>query len=678
MLAQVTSTRRRDIEDLRDRVRGSRPAAFPSSRDYPLARLSAIVTQALQEKFARSDLTAEIELISREKFGADVTVKMPMLLKEAGAKEFVRTYIPRAIEALQVEELKKVISEATAKGIYINLTLSDNWLAQAVQGINSLGDRFGENDSAARRTLIIEYSSPNVAKKLHAGHVRSTIIGHVLGNLHQACGALVYRLNHINDFGGFGFMLEGFRRFGDMFPAAMTENDRLLEIYAIRRALERVVASGGGLGGASESDAAVLQRYFPGVDSKDALESAFKGYVEASDARFARLEGGDSEEVELWSKMVDWSLADFRSFYEALDIHIDFTIGESFYFQAGNEVIETALRDGRAFEFTESRLREEIAKIEQAMSAGEITSAVRDRTVEFARKDLGAIVVPLPGNERFVVRRSDGRSIYATRDVGAIKLRRDIFDPSGIYYVVGQEQRVHFARLFQAVEVLGIASRDELDLRHIYFGFYVDEKTGRKLSSRDSVAGVNDLLKMSFEHFWKRSAERGTMTEEELSVAAQQLAVGSLVFNDLKQDMKTTVAMARGDLSPTLTAFEKSGGPYVVYTACRARAILRKWGKPVPSLVDLTHFEVSDQEAQLILRLQELPSKITRATGEDSPAILVRYLLDLAALYNSYYTTSPVLAGEAANEFRLMITRAVQYTLVNGLRLCHVECPPKI
>jgi arginyl-tRNA synthetase len=637
-----------------------------------------MVTQALREKFERPDLTAEIDLISREKFGADVTVKLPALLKEAGAKEFVKTYIPLAVEALQSEELKTWVSETAAKGIYINLTLADDWLAQAVQEINSLGDRFGENDSAVGQTLVIDYSSPNVAKKLHAGHIRSTIIGHVLGNLHEACGSLVYRLNHINDFGGFGFMLEGYRRFGETFPATMTENERLLEIYAIRRSLERVVNSGEGLDGASESDVATIRRYFPGVDGRESLESAFRSYVEASDARFARLEDGDPGEVALWSEMVNWSLADFRSFYDALDIHIDFTIGESFYLQAGNEVIESALRAGTAFEFTESHLGDEIARADQAVSAGEMTSAVRDRTVDLARKDLGAVVVPLPGHQRFVVRRSDGRSIYATRDIGAVRIRRDIFDPSSIYYVVGQEQRVHFARLFQAVDVLGIADHGELDLRHIYFGFYVDEKTGRKLSSRDSVAGVNDLLKMSFEHFWKRSAERGTMTDEELSVAAQQLAVGSLVFNDLKQDMKGPVAMARGDLAPTLTAFEKSGGPYVVYTACRARAILRKWNKPVPSLADLTHFEISDQEAQLILKLQELPSKITRTVSEDNPAILLRYLLDLAALYNSYYTTSPVLEGETANGFRLMITQAVQYTLVNGLRLCHVECPAKI
>jgi arginyl-tRNA synthetase len=151
-----------------------------------------------------------------------------------------------------------------------------------------------------------------------------------------------------------------------------------------------------------------------------------------------------------------------------------------------------------------------------------------------------------------------------------------------------------------------------------------------------------------------------------------------VIFNDLKSDMKGTVSIARGELAPTIAAFEKSGGVYVVYAACRARAILRRYNRPLPRAADIAAFDVSDQESLLILRLLEFPEKVARAADEDNPAILVRHLLDMAGIYNSYYAAAPVLHEGGANEFRLLITKAVQDVLIGGLKLLHIECPPKI
>ena len=116
--------------------------------------------------------------------------------------------------------------------MYVNVTLADRWLLDGAQHVADLAAGFGLSDAQAARTFLVDYSSPNVAKVLHAGHIRSTIIGHVLSNLHEGCGALVYRVNHINDFGGFGFTLEGWRRFASHFPEGMKENERLLETTA--------------------------------------------------------------------------------------------------------------------------------------------------------------------------------------------------------------------------------------------------------------------------------------------------------------------------------------------------------------------------------------------------------------------------------------------------------------
>jgi arginyl-tRNA synthetase len=284
----------------------------------------------------------------------------------------------------------------------------------------------------------------------------------------------------------------------------------------------------------------------------------------------------------------------------------------------------------------------------------------------------------LDDGERYVVRRADGRSIYATRDLGAIRLRRQLFDPTDMTYVVGQEQRVHFLRLFQAASALGITKPGEVRFQHIYFGFYVDARTGRKLSSRNTVANVGQLLAASIEYFRVKSAEGGELTPEELDITARQLAVGSLVFNDLKQDVKGSVEIDTAELETTIAGFEKSGGAYLVYTACRSRSILRKYGAEPPRAETITDATIDAQEASLLLKIQEIPERLTSAAEQSNPTFLVRHLLEIASIYNSYYARAQVISNGVADPARLLFTKAVEQSLTNGLRVCHVECPAKI
>jgi arginyl-tRNA synthetase len=676
-LVRHQEVRYREVVGLRDSVLARRAQLpVPALGQYPLSRLRDRLDQVLRAHADGRDVTFEIDVLDRSKFGADFAVRVTGLLGRSGAKDYIAVHVPWIAEALAGAELTDAVAEVATKGIYVNLRMRDRWFLEGVQSIIDLGDLYGQNDTHSDRVQLVDYSSPNVAKMLHAGHFRSTILGHVLSNLYEACGAIVYRVNHINDFGGFGFLLEGLRRFEPYFPDSLEGNERLLETYAIRRALERAMASG--LEGADEQDRETLARYFPEVTSTEALRQASAEFVAAADERFLKLEEGEYDEVTRWREMVEWSLNSFRSFYTALGIGIDFLIGESFYARAGNAVVDRAIEEGRAFELTREQVDEQVATLDREVAAGEITPDARATAVAQLEKDIGAVVVALSGGERLVVRRSDGRSIYATRDLGAIELRREIFDPTDMEYVVGQEQRVHFARLFEAARVLGIATETEPRFKHIYFGFYVDAKTGRKLSSRESVSGVNELLAGAVEHFRAKSAEDEALTGEELDEAAQQLAVGSVIFNDLKRDMKSPIPMAAGDPGPMIVEFERSGGPYVVYAACRARAILRRYGKSLPHLSQAGDPELSDREAQLISRMFALPDVVIRAADEDNPTILVQHLLDTASAYNSYYTSAPVLKGGQATNYRLMITRAVQLVLTNGLRFCHVECPAKI
>jgi arginyl-tRNA synthetase len=678
-LAKRNAIRRREVETFRDRRRAAHQAqSMPRFTDYPLPRLKKRIADALSERWGKGRLEPQLDLIDRETFGGDLALKLPQLLNDGGPKAFIQKHLSWIVPVLEGEAFAGVIAEVRTKGMYINLTLSDPWLLASAQAVADLGARFASSDVQGDRTILVDYSSPNVAKVLHAGHIRSTIIGHVLSNLHEACGALVYRVNHINDFGGFGFTLEGYRRFQDRFPSEMRDYDRLLEVYRIRRTLERLIEDDTPFETMDDSDRALLARYLPEVADRASLKVAYEDFVAASDARFAALEQGDREEVELWERMVYWSLQDFEHFYNSLAIQIDLVLGESFYFQAGDQLIDECLRSGTAIHYTDAEAGADVAKLDAMLARKEITEGERNKRTELIRKDVGAVVIPLGDGERYVVRRADGLSIYATRDLGAIRLRRELFNPTDMTYVVGQEQRVHFSRLFKAADVIGIATPGQVRLQHVYFGFYVDARTGRKLSSRNSVANVNQLLAESIKHFRAKSAERGDMTPEELDITARQLAVGSLVFNDLKQDVKGPVEIDSAALDATIAGFENSGGAYVVYTACRARSILRKYGAEPPRADTTKDAAIDAQEATLLLRIQQIPERLAAAAEQANPTLLVRHLLEIASVYNSYYARVQVITDGVADPVRLLFTKAVEQSLTNGLRVCHVECPEKM
>jgi arginyl-tRNA synthetase len=678
-LNKLNQMRRREVETIVAReLEDYQRALHPSFAGYALAALERRVAEALSAKWQRGTIEVKFELIERARYGGDISLKLPQLLKDGGPKQFIGTHLPWVLELLKGPDFAATFCKVEAKGMYINLTLSDRWLLEGAESVGGLGARFGHNDSQRGQTVVVDYSSPNVAKVLHAGHIRSTIVGHVLCNLLEANGAVVYRVNHINDFGGFGFMLEGYRRFADKFPAGLADNARLLELYRIRRTVECVLEQQKAFDAFDTDEREIVSRYFPQASSLAELTSAFASYVTESDRRFAALEAGAEAEVELWQEMVGWSLAEFGRFYDALNVHFKLVIGESFYYEAGNALVERSLREGKVVQYSAQHAEHDTALLDQRCQAGAITRAERDNGARQISKDVGAVVVPLEGGERFVIRRADGRSIYATRDLGAVQLRREIFAPTDIIYVVGQEQRVHFDRLFKSSYQIGLATPEELRFQHVYFGFYVDARTGKKLSSRESVANVTSMLEESAKYFRARLSERVEQSSEEIANAARQLAVGSIVFNDLKQDIKGAVEIDSTDIRSTIATFEDSGGAYVVYAACRARSILRRLGRAPTPAREIESFSLDDGEVELILKVLQTPQRVALAARNSNPSVLVRHLLEVATMYNSYYARAPVFVDGVGNPARLLITQAVQIALTTGLSLCHVECPEVI
>lgn len=649
---------------------------FVSLASYPLPQLKFKISEVINQIFP-DKLEVVVSPVTRDRFQADLTVKVPGLLKQYGPKVFQQELAPKIKAALEsCPTCTSAMEEITLVGQFVNIKLKDSFVLRSLESVRELGERFGTVDTERGQKIVLDYSSPNAAKQLHAGHIRSTISGHVLANLHEACGATVYRVNHINDIGGFGYLLEGYRRWKDTFPPDIQPHTILKELYGLRRTMESASKHSGVYEDIPAQDRQFLERFIEVRDITD-LRQQFAEFTKAADVVAEKLEEGDPQLVGLWQVMVGWSLADFENFYAALNIHLDFTLGESFYLQDARKLIDENLRSGSMVKWTEEKASKATNEIDTKMALGEISAEEHRRLSESIKRDIGATVVPLDNGERLVVLRSDGRSIYATRDLGAIGARRELFDASQILYVAGQEQREHFDNVFEAARKIG-AIGSNAKLKHISFGFYVDAVSKKKLSSREGAANVHNLLEGSVRYFAEKFAAKGEFSPEAREATSRSLAVGSVVFNDLRKDLKASVEINGASISQTIEEFERAGGAYVIYTACRARSIFEKYGREVPSAATLSAVKLTAAEVSLVNLIQELPEKVAEASQDDNPVVLVRHLLQLASQFNSFYGSHPVIKDGTVNEHRLILAVAANRALENGLRICHVDCPKRI
>ena len=638
---------------------------------YSLPAISDLLRVVLNER------EVELTVIARKKFGDDLCLKLPRLLKEQGSAAYMQTTIPQITAAIAADErTREHFAGVSVKGIYINLRLASERIASFLTEITAAGPRYGESDLWRSHGIVVDYSSPNLAKNLHAGHIRSTIMGHILSNLYEAVGAYVYRTNHVNDLGGVGYLIAGYRRWSNLLSADKSKGQQLAELYIIFRVLQKVFD-----GGATEplfsATRDQIQACFPEVESAEAFLEAFTKYKEESTAIQELLERGDPDTVATWEVFVSWSLEEFQRFYDILGVSIDFVLGESFYLPGALSLIRDAVSSGAAVVWTKEHAATVESRFSEQLAREEIAQPLFETLVKEAQQDIGATVVPLSDRERVVILRADGVSIYTSRDLEAIRFRAVAFSPRRIVYEVGVEQNEHFSNLFGAARRLHLCN-ESVELVHVAHENYIDAMTKKKLSSRQGSSGVEELLSSTVRYFKEKYGAEAGFSEPETDKIAHQLGVGSIIFNDIKKDKRYPVEV-QADLRKMHEEFERSGGAYVVYTACRARSIIRKWGKLLPVITDCAAArELDPAEIELIKELSLYPQKVSEAARTDSPSVLAQYLLDLSRSYNSYYASFPVIKGDVVHEHRLVITKAVQTVLENGLRLCAIECPERI
>lgn len=497
------------------------------------------------------------------------------------------------------------LKEAKVVGGYLNFFVQrESYIRDIISGVLKEGTNFGKSNDGDGKTVVIDYSSPNIAKPFSIGHLRSTIIGQALVNLFNWANYKVIGINHIGDWGTqFGKQIVALRKFGSIEELKNTADPivYLFDLYV---------------------------KFHKEAQKNPSLED------EARDM-FAKTEQGDTEARELRDILVDYSLKAFNKTYKRLGIEFTFTRGESFY----SEKIESAFE--KIKKLTEVRMSE------------------------------GALVIDLDSYSLtpLLLKKRDGTTLYATRDLTAIFDRYDEFHFDQMLYVVGQEQRLHFNQLFSALKKMNIpwATR----CHHIPFGM-IRFKDKRMSTREGNVIFLEEVLDEAKRKAQEAIDKKNPNLKNKEDVA-EAVGVGAVIFNDLSQRRIKDVIF---DWDQMLS-FEGDTGPYLQYTYARICSIINKSDS---KFSDIDWQQIADDESFAIARaLEQIPISIYKAISSYEPSILCSALLSLASSFNSFYHKHRVLQEDKNIKIaRLALLNAVSNTLKYGLRLLNIKTPEEM
>lgn len=511
-------------------------------------------------------------------------------------------------------------------------------------------DRLGLETPARPRTVIVDYSSPNVAKPMHVGHIRSTIIGESLARTLLALGHKVIRDNHLGDWGAqFGMILWGYKNLLDQaaYDAdPVTELARLYKAVQARikpaEAHEEAYAKPFQLlkEGKPDEAAAVAAKIsgpdgpaWPQIQAETAQAAAVR---EQARQETARLHAGDPENRQLWGQFMPHCLKMLEVIYERLDVRFDVQLGESFY---------------------DPMLADVVTELETKGLATNSEGA----TVCFCQ----ATKAPM------IVRKRDGAFTYATTDLATIRYRAHRWQPDQVLYVVDHRQGDHFQQLFETARRMGF---EQVDFRHVAFGTILDQ-SGRPLKTREGDAvGLSGILDEAVQ------VARGVVDEnspdlspDERARVAEIVGLGAVKYADLSQNRSSDYKF---DLQKMM-AMNGNTATYLQYAYARIQGILRKAEtteadlRSDPPAISLAQ----PAERALGMQILRLPETLEQATVEMKPNIVADYLFDLANRFSSFYTDCPVLRADdpATRQSRLALSALTGRVLRFGLDLLGIQ-----
>ena len=562
--------------------------------DYKL-----LVAELLQKEIGETLTTEQIfNLLEKPKSADHGDIAFPTF---ALAKAFRKA--PQQIATdLGTKITDPLIAKIDVVGPYLNFFLNKESVSSTVlKEVLDAGTTYGNQSIGLGQTIPIDLSSPNIAKPISMGHLRSTVIGNSIANIAEKLGFKPIRINHLGDWGTqFGKLIVAYKLWGNEESVKAEPINELLRLYV---------------------------KFHAEAEEKPELDDEARAW-------FKRLEDGDEEAVALWKWFREESLTEFNHIYKLLGIEFDSYNGEAFYNDKMDEVLD---------------LLEE---------------------KHILTVDNGATIVDL---EKYnlnpaLIRKSDGATLYITRDLAAALYRHRTYNFAQSLYVVGNEQSNHFKQLKAVLKELGFDWADQM--HHVPFGLIT--QGGKKLSTRKGkIVLLEEVLNEAVNLANQQITEKNPDLADK-DTTASQVGIGAVIFHDLKNDRLNNFDF----ILEEVVRFEGETGPYVQYTRARAMSILRK---AADVSFDSASLALDDEYSWEVIKLiQEYPTTVLRAYDKLEPSVIAKHAIHLAQAFNRYYAQVKVLNDDAQKPARLALVKAVTIILKEDLRLLGVGAPDEM
>lgn len=497
------------------------------------------------------------------------------------------------------------IDRVEAAGGYLNFFFARGQYAlENMSDIIKKGEDYGKSEIGSGKTVLVEFSSPNIAKPFHIGHLFSTAVGNSLEKIYKFLGYETVKINHLGDWGTqFGKLISAYKRWGDPEVIGKDPINELLKIYV---------------------------KFHDEAKANPELEDEAREY-------FRLLETGDEDTTMLWKYFRDISLVEFRRVYDMLNISFDSYNGESFYSDKMDEVVEI--------------LKEKNLLVESEGA----------QVVDLSEQDMPPCMIL----------KSNGTTIYATRDIAAALYRHRTYNFHKNIYVVGTPQALHFRQIFAVLKKMCGDWADDC----VHVGFGLVKFPDKKLSTRDGdVVFLEDVLNESITKTLGIIMENNSQPENPEEIA-KKVGIGAILYAFLKNNREKDIVFSWD----SMLDFEGESGPYVQYSYARGKSILRR------SEIDYSDADYSllttDEEYELIKHLSHFNDAVVAASEKNEPFYVNRYVTQLAKLFNKFYNVSPILKDDVPEDVkkaRLALVSATACVIKSALGLLGIETVEKM
>lgn len=510
-------------------------------------------------------------------------------------------------EAISEDPMFEKVEQVNA---YVNMFISkEAMIRDTVSDVIGAGADFGKSDLGGNKKVIVEYSSPNIAKPFHIGHIRSTVIGNSLYKIYDCLGYDVVRINHLGDYGTqFGKMICAYRHWGNREDVEREPIKTLLSYYT---------------------------KFHVEAEEHPELNDEAR-------AIFARLEKQEPEEVELWQWFREESLKEFTRVYDMLDIQFDSYNGESFY---------------------SDKMPRFVKELEDK---GLLETSQGAKVVDLEEYGLGTALIT----------KSDGSTLYITRDIAAAVYRKETYDFYKNIYVVASQQNLHFQQWFKIVELLGYDWAK--DCVHVPFGL-VSLEEGTMSTRHGRVVFLEDVLNKAVEKTKEIILEKNPNAEN-VDEVAKEVGIGAVIFQELSNNRIKDYTFKWDKV----LNFDGETGPYVQYTHARCASVLRKAGDDIVAKAMDTEnvdysFLCSESAYELVKLIYQLPAVIVDAGQKYEPSIVTRHIVDMAQAFNKFYHDEHILAEDENEKIaKVSLVIAAKNAIRNGLALLGIKSPEKM